>query len=102
MAKPLEWYIENADELAQKVVNVWGPYAQAGQQDALGPEFLAVFDKACRHKEAKDLADNHREFGMLSVGDETRERDARIAFAEAYKAQDDVAAARSAAGGAGA
>jgi hypothetical protein len=96
MTQPIEWYVENADELAQKVVNVWGPHAQAGQQDVLGSQFLQVFDRSCRYRTIKDIADNHREFGMLTEREAAEEKEARRAFAEAYKEADDKAKARAA------
>ena len=90
--RTLDRYLEHADELAQTVVNHWGPYAQAGHLDALTPQFMALFDKACRYREAKGTADNRREFNSLTPQVEAAEKEARLAFAKAYKTLDDSAA----------
>ena len=85
MERPLEQYIQHADELAQQVVNVWGSYTSAGDGDKLRPEFMALFDKACRYRDARDTAKNHREFRALTKDEETRESQTRLEFAKAYK-----------------
>lgn len=58
---------------------------QAGNAALLTDEFKAVFDKACRYRTAKEVADNHREFNRLSERDAGEEKATRQAFAEAYK-----------------
>jgi hypothetical protein len=80
---PLEHYLENADTLAQEVVNTWG---QVGNSAPLTTQFNALLDKACAYRNAKRLADNRREHNMLSEQDEAEEKATRQAFAEAYKA----------------
>ncbi len=81
----LEKYLEHADELAQDVVNAWGSNVSAGNASKLTPDFKALFETACRYRTAKQIADNHREFGMLSEQWAAREKEAREAFARAYK-----------------
>lgn len=81
----IEEYLERADDLAQEVVNAWGVNMQAGNAALLTDEFKSVFDKACRYRDAKEVADNHREFSMLSERDAAEEMTTRQAFAEAYK-----------------
>jgi hypothetical protein len=80
----LEEYLKDADRLAQKVVNAWGINVQAGIVRT--PEFKALLDKACLHRTARRLADNHRKFDVMSEQGEVEELSARHAFAEAYKA----------------
>jgi mevalonate kinase len=82
---PIEEYLQRADELAQEVVNAWGVNMQAGNAASLTDEFKAVLDKACRYRNAKEVADNHRQFNMLSERDAGEETATRQAFAEAYK-----------------
>ena len=88
---PIEWYAERADELAQRVVNAWGPYAQAGKQNELSPKFMTLFEKAYRYRDAKRTADNRRKFNMLSAEEEAEEIESRIDLARYYKSMDDGA-----------
>jgi hypothetical protein len=81
---PLEEYLKNADRLAQEVVNTWGINVQTG--NAASAEFKALVDKACLHRIARRLADNHRKFDVMSAQEEAEEMAARHAFAKAYKA----------------
>lgn len=41
--QPIEWYLERADELAQKVVNAWG------SNISFTDDLKALFDKAYRY-----------------------------------------------------
>jgi hypothetical protein len=75
-----------ADGWAQKVVDAWGVDVQAGNAALLTDEFRALLDLACRYRDARSTADNHREFNMLSDHDEAEERRTRRAFVEAYTA----------------
>jgi hypothetical protein len=81
----IEQYLEHADMLAQEVVNAWGVNMQAGNAAFLTDEFKALLDKACRYKDAKTNADNHREFHTLSEQDVSTEEATRRDFAETYK-----------------
>jgi len=83
--QPLEAYLENADALAQDVVNAWGVNVSAGNASDLTPEFRRLLDKACRYRTAKSIADNHREFNVLTDAEETELQTARLEFAEEYK-----------------
>jgi hypothetical protein len=82
---PLEEYLKQADYLAQEIVNAWAINVQAGIGADLTDEFKGVFDRACRYRDSKSLADNHRECNFLSERDAAEESDTRQAFAEAYK-----------------
>ena len=53
------------DEWAQNVVNAWGVNVSAGNARLLTEEFKSLLDLACRYREARSLADNHRQFNML-------------------------------------
>lgn len=81
---PLEKYLEHADELAQEVVNAWGVNVTAGNAAYLTADFMALFDKTCLYRDAKKVADNHREFNMLTERDAVEEKARRQAFVEAY------------------
>lgn len=82
--QPLENYIKHADELAQEVVNAWGGHVSAGNAARLTAEFKVLFDAACEYRNAKQLADNRREFNMLSEQEAAKEKATREAFAKAY------------------
>jgi hypothetical protein len=75
-----------ADESAQQVVDAWGVNVRAGNAALLTDDFKALFDKACRYRDAKSLAENHREFNMLTEREATEEKSMRHAFLEAYRA----------------
>jgi hypothetical protein len=62
----IEQRAEHVDEIVQQVINTWGMYTQTGHNQDLTPEFRKVFELACQYRDAKRLADNHREFNMLS------------------------------------
>lgn len=83
---PLEEYLEHADELSQRVMDTWELNAQAGKTAFLTTRFKVLVDKACLYKNARKLADNHREHNVLSEQDEAEEKATREAFALAYKA----------------
>jgi hypothetical protein len=85
----LESYLEQADKLAQEVVNAWGVNVQAGNAVLLTAQFKVLLDNACRYREARKLADNHRQFNVLGEQAEAQEKATRHAFAEAYKAFDE-------------
>jgi hypothetical protein len=70
----LEEYAQRADELAQEVVHAWVVNAKAGNSECLTPEFKSVFDKAFGYRQSKKIADNHREFNILTEEDATAER----------------------------
>ncbi len=83
---PLEEYLDHADDLAQHVVDAWGVNDQAGNAPLLTTRFKVLVDKACLYRNARRLADNHREYNVLSEEDEAEEKATREAFAIAYKA----------------
>ena len=82
----LEEYLRNADSLAQEVVNAWGINVEAGNASLLTDQFKVLLDKACLYRNAKNLADNHRKFNILSQQEEVEVKTARQTFAEAYRA----------------
>jgi hypothetical protein len=83
--RPIEDYSKQADALAQEVVNAWGINVQAGNGELLSDKFKDLLDKACRFRTTKSLAENHREFGMLTEMDAAEETTMRLAFAETYR-----------------
>ena len=84
--RPIEWYLEHADELAQKVVDAWEPNIQPGEPPSFTEDLKALFNKAYRYIEAKRQADDRRQSNTLSEADVSEEKAARRAFAEAYEA----------------
>ncbi len=81
----LEEYVQHADELAQEVVHAWVVNVNAGNSEYLTPEFKGVFDKAFEYRQSKKIADNHRQFNILTEEDSTAERTSREIFVAAYK-----------------
>src|SRR5260370_14228543 len=45
--------------------------------NAMTPEFKALLDKACLHRTARRLADNHRSYDVMSEREEVEELSAR-------------------------
>ena len=76
----LEDYIEHADDLAQEVVNASGINARTGNAATLTRDFKALFEIACQYRTARETADNHREFNVLSEQDATKEKETRESF----------------------
>jgi hypothetical protein len=83
---PLKEYLEEADKLAQEVVNVWGINVQSGNAAFLNPQFKALLEKTCLYRDAKRLADDCRKHNVLSDREAAEEKATRQVFAEAYKA----------------
>ena len=81
----LDEYVQHADELAHEVVHAWVVNAKAGNSEYLTPEFKDVFDKAFEYRQSRKIADNHREFNILTEEDSTAERTSRQIFAAASK-----------------
>jgi hypothetical protein len=44
---------EDADALAQAVVNAWGENVKAGNGELLSTEFKALFEKTCAYRDTK-------------------------------------------------
>jgi hypothetical protein len=72
------------------VVNAWGQHVCAGNAASLTPEFLDIFEKACRYQQRTGPADFFRLRNALQTneGQEAAhaEDTARRTFIEAYKA----------------
>ncbi len=81
----IEEYWERADQLAEEIVNAWRMNVRAGNASLLTEEFMRVFDRACRYRNAKVVADNQRQFGALNERAEAEEDCLRVEFAAAYK-----------------
>lgn len=84
--RPIEYYVEHADELAQKVVDDWEKNMQARSA-----EFQALFDNASQYLIAKRVADKRRGEADLERPDAVEENATLRAFAEAYKRYDERA-----------
>jgi hypothetical protein len=85
---------EHADDLAQEVVNVWGQFTAAGHQDRLTPEFITLLNSAIRYRDAKRVANNHRDFNVLTSAEEIEEKESLLAFAQAWQSAHASAAAK--------
>jgi|HubBroStandDraft_6_1064221.scaffolds.fasta_scaffold343553_2 hypothetical protein len=80
----LEENSERADALAEEIVMAWGQSVSAGHGAKMSAEFKALFEKARRYRDAKQVADMHRGLGMLSEKEAGEEKSARQAFMEAH------------------
>jgi len=78
--RSLETYLERADELAQAVINAWN-----ASPASLTPEFRTLLHKTFLYKAARQKAENHRAFDILSDRDELKEIAAGMIFVRAYK-----------------
>jgi hypothetical protein len=76
---------QDADVLAQEVVNAWGVNVQAGNTELLSADFKGLFEKTCSYRDAKQLADNRREFNILTDEQAVKEQVTRREFLEAYR-----------------
>lgn len=74
----LETLLKRADELAQNVTNAWNASAN------LTPEFKALLHMAFLYKTARQIAEDHRAFDILSKRDKDEERAAGLKFVRAY------------------
>jgi hypothetical protein len=83
--RSLEDYIDHADDLAQEIVNAWGISVSAGNAATLTTDFKALFEIASLYRNARETADNHREFNFLNHQDAKIEKLTRESFAIAYK-----------------
>ncbi len=84
----LQEYLRAADRLAQEVVNDWEANVSAGNSALFTLQFKALFAKARRYRDAKNLANNHRKHDVLEEREEAEEKSTRKEFAEAYRAFD--------------
>lgn len=82
-------YRERPDELAQDIIDTWNA---AGTN--FTPEFGALVHKAILFKAARQKAENHRAFDILSTNDELKESVAALTLVRAYEIYFDRQAAR--------
>jgi len=78
-------YLERAYELAQRFVSDFDRNMAADNAASLTDESKAVYENARRYLEAKEVADNHRQFDRLTEGEAAKETATKRAFAEAYR-----------------
>jgi len=76
----LETYLERADELAEVLTNIWN-----ASEANLTPEFSTLLHKTFLYKTARQIAENHKAFNILSKRDQVKESAARLIFARASK-----------------
>jgi hypothetical protein len=73
----LEYCIEHADDLAQRLVNKWG--ASGGDTAPLPADFKALLELACRYRAAKQNADAFRAYQTIRPNaDPDRDLDALL------------------------
>jgi hypothetical protein len=75
-----------ANESARKFVDAFAANVKAGNAEFLSADGKALFELACRYREARDIADNHRPFAMLSGQEAAELEQRRREFVEAYTA----------------
>jgi hypothetical protein len=76
----LETLLKRADELAQDVIDTWN-----ASSANFTPEFRTLLHVTFLYKTARQTAENHRAFDILSNSDEAKERAARLIFVRAHK-----------------
>lgn len=67
-------------------MNAWGQIASVGHAADLSTDFNALFAKVEAYRSAKRIADNRRQFNMLTAEEAEEERVTRKEFLEAYRA----------------
>jgi hypothetical protein len=72
--------LKYADKLAQDVIDAWN-----ASPANFTPEFRTLLHITFIYKTARQKAENHRAFDILSDSDELKERAARSMFVRAYK-----------------
>lgn len=82
---PEDDYLERADQLAQAFVSDFAKNVAAGDAASLTDEAKAVCEKARCYREAKEVADNHRQSNKLTERDAAKETATKRAFAETYR-----------------
>jgi len=77
---------KRADEWAQNVVDAWGANVTAGNAALLTEEFQSLFKLACRYRDAKSVAENHRQFNVLTQREAAEEDRTLREFLKEYEA----------------
>lgn len=77
---------ERADEWAQNVVDAWGVNVRAGNAALLTEEFKSLFNLACRYRDAKRVAENHRQFNVLTQREAAEEDRTLREFVKEFEA----------------
>jgi hypothetical protein len=72
--------LKYTDKLAQDVIDAWN-----ASSANLTPEFRTLLHITFLYKTARQKAENHRAFDILSDSDELKERAARSMFVRAYR-----------------
>lgn len=71
---------------AQRIVDTWGQMVKSGNAAIMPDDFKALFDRACRYRDASTLAENHRKGNMLTEREAAEEKIARQEFTDVYRA----------------
>jgi hypothetical protein len=80
----IEYYLQHADDLAQKILDDW-----EASTKPVSPEFQGLFDRASQYLIARRVADKRHTDPALTGPDHVEENAARAEFAEAYKRFDE-------------
>jgi hypothetical protein len=83
--RPIEDYVEEADVLAQEVVDTWADNLRVGNAHSLDDDFKVLFDKAFEYRAARIIVESRRELHILTPTEAVREEIAQQVFAEVYK-----------------
>lgn len=80
----IEYYLQHADELAQKILDDFEASAKP-----VSPEFQDLFEKASQLLVAKRVSEKRQADPALRGPDRVEQNAAAVAFAEAYKSFED-------------
>jgi hypothetical protein len=80
----IEYYLQNADELAQKILDQFETSSKP-----VSPEFQDLFDKASQYVVAKRVEEKRKADPALRGPDRVEENAVAWAFAEAYKSYEE-------------
>ena len=83
--RPIENYVEEADVLAQEVVDTWADNLRVGNAHSLDDDFKVLFDKAFEYRAARIIVESRRELHIVTPTEAAKEEVAQQVFAEVYK-----------------
>jgi hypothetical protein len=75
----------DADQAVQDVLNAWGANRTSREPRPLNADFIALFEKMLAYRTAKSIADNSRNFNMLTEKQAEAEQRTKKEFLAAYR-----------------
>ena len=80
----------DADQAVQEVLNAWGVIRIARKPHPMPADFSALFEKMLAYRTAKSIADNRRNFHLLTEKQAEEEQRTKKEFLAAYREFDEA------------